>query len=547
MDSWYEYCEEVCLTRMNKNELESEMALSESEILETQEEQPSYIKDWLHENTFHHSRFSNVARLVKKKKEQGLTISLCFPTLNEERTVGNEIKILRDELMDKHPLLDEIAVIDSGSTDDTEKVSRDAGADFYRSSEILSKYRFYRGKGENLWKSLYVLKGDIICWLDADIMNMHPRFVLGLVGPLLEFTNLSYVKAFYKRPIRSKGTIRHTGGGRVTELVVRPFFNLLFPELTGIVQPLSGEYAARRELLERLPFFTGYGVEAGHLIDILRLYSLDVIGQCDIVVRIHRNQSIEALRSMSYRILKILLQRADDMGRIEIFQDLTDSLQVITGVKKLYTIEKKKVWGTERPPMISIPEYREKLDVTVDTSEKKDRDALQPLPYTASLMFHNDLVIPRLKGTTKCEIIKELIHTGRVRILDQTKAENALMESGNMVSTPIGKNIAFFHAFGDFVDDIVPIIGLSPDGIDMKFMDKKLIHITFAFLAPEYLGEIYKRIVDSLTKVFSRMEHFEWLLRCKTPDEIIAFYSYLEAKNKIMKMLAIEDVQGVLI
>jgi mannitol/fructose-specific phosphotransferase system IIA component (Ntr-type) len=150
-----------------------------------------------------------------------------------------------------------------------------------------------------------------------------------------------------------------------------------------------------------------------------------------------------------------------------------------------------------------------------------------------------------LKGTTKRDIIKELVHSGRERILDQTKAENALMESGEMVSTPIEKNIAFFHAFGDFVDDIVPIIGLSPDGIDMKSLDKKPIHITFAFLAPEYLGEIYKRIVDSLTKVFSRMEHFEWLLRCKTPDEIIAFYSYLEAKNKIMKMLSIEDIQGV--
>ena len=532
---------------MSKENPESEISLNESEILETKEEQPSYIRNWLQSNTFHHSRYSDVGTLVKKKKEQGLTISLCFPTLNEERTVGNEIKIIREALVDKHPLLDEIVVIDSGSTDNTEKVSRDAGADFYLSSEILSKYMFYRGKGENLWKSLYVLKGDIICWLDADIENMNPRFVLGLIGPLLEFPHLSYVKAFYKRPIRSKGTIHHTGGGRVTELVVRPFFNLLFPELTGIAQPLSGEYAGRRELLERLPFFTGYGVEAGHLIDIVRQFSLDVIGQCDIVVRIHRNQKISALRSMSYRILKILLQRADDMGRIEIFQDLTDSLQVITGVKKLYTMEKKKVWGTERPPIITIPEYREKLGITVDTSEKKDRDALQPLPYTASLMFHKDLVIPRLKGTMKSEIIKELIHAGRERILDQTKAENALMESGDVVSTPIGKNIAFFHAFGDFVDDIVPIIGLSPDGIDMKSLDKKPIHITFAFLAPEYLGEIYKRIVDSLTKVFSRMEHFEWLLKCKTPDEIIAFYSYLEAKNKILKMLSIEDIQGVLL
>jgi glucosyl-3-phosphoglycerate synthase len=530
---------------MAQKGLDHDIGISEPEVLETQKERPSYIRDWLRANTFHHSQFSNIKRLVSLKKEQGLTISLCFPTMNEERTVGNEIRIIREELVDRHPLIDEIAVMDSGSTDRTKEVSEEAGADFYYSGDILTKYRFYRGKGENLWKSLYALKGDIICWIDADIQNMHPRFVLGLVGPLLEHKRLSYIKAFYKRPIRSRGELHHTGGGRVTELVVRPFFNLLFPELTGIAQPLSGEYAGRRELLERISFFTGYGVEAGHLIDILRLFGLGVIGQCDIVVRVHRNQTISALRSMSYRILKILLQRADDMGRIEIFQDLSDSLQVITGVKRLYSMEKMKVWGTERPPMISIPEYREMHSITVDTSEKKDRDALQPLPYTASLMFHKDLVIPRLKGKTKSEVVGELVRAGKERILDIQRAEKALLESGDVVETPIGKNIALFHAFGDFVDDIVPIIGLSLDGIDMKSLDSAPIHIAFMFLAPEYLGEIYKRIVESFAKVFSRMEHFEWLLRCKTPDEIIAFYSYLEAKNKIMKMLKIEDIQSV--
>ena len=331
------------------------------EEFERELEQPSYIKDWLAKNTFHHSRFKDVKRLVRKKKQQGVSISLCFPTLNEEKTVGKEITLMRKELMERHPLLDEIAVVDSGSTDKTDEVTRRAGAEFYYSGDILPQYRFYRGKGENLWKSLYVLKGDIICWIDADITNIHPRFVLGLIGPLLEFPHLLYVKAFYKRPINIQGELHYTGGGRVTELVVRPFFNLLFPELTGFAQPLSGEYAGRRELLERLPFFTGYGVESGHLIDVHRLFGLNVIGQCDLDVRIHRNQPIESLRSMSYRILKILLQRADDMGRIEIFQDISDSLQVITGVKNDYSIEKKKVWGIERPPMITIHEYRERM------------------------------------------------------------------------------------------------------------------------------------------------------------------------------------------
>jgi mannitol/fructose-specific phosphotransferase system IIA component (Ntr-type) len=208
-------------------------------------------------------------------------------------------------------------------------------------------------------------------------------------------------------------------------------------------------------------------------------------------------------------------------------------------------MEKMKVWGTERPPIISIPEYREKHRITVDTSEKRDREALKPLPYTASLMFHEDLVIPRLKGRTKDEVICELVRAGRERVLDLKKAEKELLTSGDVIKTPIGKNIALFHAFGGFVDDIVPIIGLSPDGIDMKSLNSTPIHIALMFLAPEYLGEIYNRIVESFAKVFSRMEHFEWLLRCRTPDEIIAFYSYLEAKNKIMKMLSIEDIQSV--
>lgn len=511
------------------------------EEFERELEQPSYIKDWLEKNTFHHSRFKDVKRLVRKKKQQGVSISLCFPTLDEENTVGKEITLMRKELMERHPLLDEIAVVDSGSADKTDEITRRAGAEFYYSGDILPQYRFYRGKGENLWKSLYVLKGDIICWIDADITNIHPRFVLGLIGPLLEFPHLSYVKAFYKRPINIQGELHYTGGGRVTELVVRPFFNLLFPELTGFAQPLSGEYAGRRELLERLPFFTGYGVESGHLIDVQRLFGLNVIGQCDLDVRIHRNQPIESLRSMSYRIMKILLQRADDMGRIEIFQDISDSLQVITGVKNDYSIEKKKVWGIERPPMITIHEYRERMAELKTEPETPTGDQLGPLPYTASLMFHKNLVIPRLMGSTKKQIIREIITVGSGRILDEKGAEKALMQTGDIVETPIGRNIMFFHAFGDFVDDIVPIIGLSPEGIDFDPEMGRRFHIAFTILAPEYLGEIYTKIVDSLTKIFSRMEHFEWLLRCKTPDEIIAFISYLEVKNKIIKMLDLES------
>jgi glucosyl-3-phosphoglycerate synthase len=504
---------------------------------------PTYIQKWMAANTFHHSSFRDVKKLVSLKKQQGLTISLCFPTLNEEKTVGREVELMRRSLMERQPLLDEIAVIDSGSTDGTEKAARDAGASFYISTDILPQYRYYKGKGENLWKSLYVLDGDIICWIDADITNIHPRFVLGLIGPLLEYPRLSYVKAFYKRPIRIKGELHFTGGGRVTELVVRPFFNLLFPELTGLAQPLSGEYAGRRELLEKLPFFTGYGVETGHLIDICRVYGTDMIGQCDLDVRIHKNQSIEALRSMSYRILKILLQRADDMGRIEIFHDISDSLQVLTGVKNDYSMAKMKVWGTERPPMVTIPEYREKRGIKDQVMDDPRVADAEELPYTASVMFHKDLVIPDLHGCTE-ELVDQLVGVGGERIYDAGAAKKKLLQSSKVVKTPIGENVVFFHAFGDFVDDIVPIIGLSEQGVCIDPAEK-LSHIVFCFLAPEYLGAVYTKIIDSLSMIFSRMEHFEWLLKCKTPEEIIAFISYLEAKNKIMKMLKIDDVRNV--
>jgi PTS system nitrogen regulatory IIA component len=204
-----------------------------------------------------------------------------------------------------------------------------------------------------------------------------------------------------------------------------------------------------------------------------------------------------------------------------------------------------KVWGTERPPMITVHEYRKKRSISIEESTYTNPEIIKPLPYTASVMFHRDLIIPRLKGTTKEEVIHELAVKGESRILDKEKANRSLVESGDVVTTPIRKNIVFFHAFGSFVDDIVPIIGLSQEGIDMKLDGIKLIHIAFMFLAPEFLGEIYKKMVESLTKIFSRMEHYEWLLRCKTPDEIIAFLSYLEAKNKIMKMLDIEDFTKV--
>jgi glucosyl-3-phosphoglycerate synthase len=323
------------------------------------------IDDSILKRTWHHSRFKDLDRLVSLKQQKGLKISLAFPTLNEELTIGKEILVIRTELMDRHPLLDEIAVIDSSSKDKTRQVAERFGARVITSKTILPKYGTYRGKGENLWKSLYALEGDIIVWVDADISNIAPKFVYGLVGPLLEDDSISYVKAFYERPMRSSaGVIAQSGGGRVTEILVRPLFSLFYPELSFLVQPLSGEYSGRRSLLEQLPFSTGYGVELGHLIDILKLSGPGAIAQVDLDMRIHRNQNTSALGKMSFGILNTFFARAEKNGLIKKYSELGAyhiALETSPNVSGEHKVIKTEISAEERPPMLEKPEYIEKF------------------------------------------------------------------------------------------------------------------------------------------------------------------------------------------
>ena len=195
-------------------------------------------------------------------------------------------------------------VIDSDSTDRTVAIADRAGRAVVRHSQILPQLGSVTGKGEALWKSLHVLDGDIVAWIDTDISNIQPRFVTGLLGPLLREPRIQYVKGFYRRPIKEGDKLMPEGGGRVTELMARPLINLFFPELSGMIQPLSGEYAGRRALLERVPFFTGYAVEIGLLIDIIEQLGLPAIGQVDLERRIHRNQPLGNLSQMAYVILQ---------------------------------------------------------------------------------------------------------------------------------------------------------------------------------------------------------------------------------------------------
>ena len=315
-------------------------------------------------NTFHHSDFKDLNRLVQEKHKKNLTISLCLPTLNEEKTIAKEIVIMKSELMERHPLLDEIVVVDSGSTDKTIEVARSFGADVYEAASILPELDQYKGKGENLWKALFITMGDIIIYLDADIKNIHHRFAYALLGPLLLSDNIKYAKAFYDRPIAiGKNKIRPTGGGRVTELVVRPLFSLFFPELTQIIQPLSGEYAGYREIFEKIPFPIGYGVETSIILDIYNNWGLDVIGQVDLEKRVHRNQDTKALGRMAFMILKTFINRKVQLGVIDLKKSTFDEMIQYDLVKEEYVPNIHKLPAVERPPIIDIAEYRRKFSV----------------------------------------------------------------------------------------------------------------------------------------------------------------------------------------
>ena len=318
-------------------------------------------KQWLTERTFHHSNFWDIKWLVEEKERQGLTISVCLPTLNEERTIGQEIVILKAELADRYPLIDEIAVIDSGSEDRTCEIAASFGADVYIASEHLKQCGEHRGKGENLWKALYLLKGDIIVYVDSDIKNIHPRFVYGLVGPLIKDPEVHYVKAFYDRPLAFSGGLRPTGGGRVTEILIRPLFSLFYPELAAILQPLSGEYAGRRSILEQIPFPVGYGVETAMLIDIYERLGLYAFAQTDLDRRIHRNQETIALGRMAFGVLRTFMKRLRRRNDVELPSELINIMRQYEVNEGQYQQVEYQIEEFERPPILEIDAYREKF------------------------------------------------------------------------------------------------------------------------------------------------------------------------------------------
>jgi glucosyl-3-phosphoglycerate synthase len=290
--------------------------------------------------TFHHDEFT-AAHLADLKARQDHVISVCLPARDEAATVGVIVEDLRRSLVERTGLVDEVLVVDDHSTDATAAVARAAGARVVAVDDVLPDLGPGEGKGEALYKSVAEAHGDLIMWCDADITDFGPRFVIGLVGPLLVRPDIGFVKGFYDRPI---GNSAH-GGGRVNELVARPAIAAMFPHLASVVQPLSGEYAGRRSLLERLPFVQGYGVDLALLVDIAALEGTEAIAQVDLGTRRHRNRPLDELGPQALAVLQTALRRAgtDLGGAATLVRPDLEPVEVATG---------------ERPALVEVPAYR---------------------------------------------------------------------------------------------------------------------------------------------------------------------------------------------
>jgi glucosyl-3-phosphoglycerate synthase len=294
---------------------------------------------WYESRTFHHSEFP-AERLAAERTR---SVSACVPARNEERTVGpivSDLVSLREV-----GAIDEVVVVDGGSTDATVEVAARAGATVHDERELLPEFGAVLGKGDAMWRALSVLEGDVVVFLDADSEGFGPHYASGLVGPLVcGDSGVELVKAFYRRPLKLGEVSLPEGGGRVTELMARPLLNLFYPELAGFRQPLSGELAATRGLLERLPFATGYAVEIAMLIDAWKEAGLDALAQVDVEMRQNRHQPLGELTPMAYAVLRAVCTRLEREGRLN---ELGETELLLPRE----TLEQREVPLVERPPM----------------------------------------------------------------------------------------------------------------------------------------------------------------------------------------------------
>lgn len=328
----------------------------------------SAARQLLKERTFDSGDWT-LEELVGLKLSQGLTISVILPALNEELTVGGIVSEIREWLVEEStartgtPLIDELVVLDSGSTDDTSLVAAQAGATVIHRDEVFADIPAVTGKGEAMWRGLGATQGDLVVFVDADLRSFTSSYVIGLLGPLLADPKINFVKAFYERPLIEGDRIISNGGGRVTELVARPLLNLYWPELAGVMQPLAGEYAARRTLLEQLPFHCGYGVDIALLIDSWDLMGIRGIAQVDLGTRVHRNHDTPKLGRMAAEVMQTALKRAGieptpSSSSHSSSNDGTAFLAQFENAADSYSVQPHEIEAIERPPLALSAQYR---------------------------------------------------------------------------------------------------------------------------------------------------------------------------------------------
>lgn len=312
------------------------------------------IEPWILRNTFSLGEFADTERLVQLKRERRVSISLVLPALNEEKTVGQVIDAFKGPLMDEKPLLDEIVLMDSDSSDGTREIASARGIPVYVHQKVRPDLGSFAGKGEAMWKSLFVATGDILVFVDTDLANPNPAFITGLVGPLLTDDRVNFVKGFYRRPVRVVNDFVEVGGGRVTELAARPLLNMWYPELGGLFQPLAGTIAARAGILRELHFLSGYGVEIGNIIEYVHRWGIDGLAQSELGEILHRNQPLEALSKMSFQVLEAFFRLSNGFLAPGAVDRMNGVLRQPFLSEMGFTLYQAQLRQEIRPPMSSV-------------------------------------------------------------------------------------------------------------------------------------------------------------------------------------------------
>jgi len=330
---------------------------------------PQDAVEWFRHRSYDHEAFSDVSALAGRKRELGLSVSLVLPCRNVADTVGGiveQIHAVNERAPMRSPLIDQILAVDADSEDGTAEVAASKGAEVYSENELMPGLGGAHGKGDAMWRSLSVARGDLVMYVDADTRDFKPQFVYGILGPILSVPQVRFVKAAFRRPFKSHEAVEMDGGGRVTELSAKPLFNLFYPELSGFVQPLAGEFVADAALFRSIPFMTGYAVETSVMIDVLKKVGLGAMAQVDLGARQNRHQPLRDLSRMSYAVLRAVARRLRQDGRLnqardpnlpdDLFQfsDYHHAVATPDGLRIQEYVEEL----VERPPMAEILRVR---------------------------------------------------------------------------------------------------------------------------------------------------------------------------------------------